>query len=93
MGNLSDILSCPQYLVDGKSNGEESGSLMTLHPSTFLHQSHNESAGHVPVLWVVILFVQLQPILRVRPERFCKTQEVKTERFAKFWLLEEYKLQ
>lgn len=51
---------------------------MALHPSPFLHESHNHSAGHLPVplvlILVVILLVQLQPILRVRPERVCNTE-------------------
>lgn len=72
----SDLGSRDQYLVDGKSDGEESGPLMALHPSTFLHQSHDDGADHLPVLWVVILLVQLQPILRVRPKCVCETQKV-----------------
>lgn len=46
---------------------------MTLHPSTFLHQSHDDSAGDLLVLRVIILFIQLQPILRIGPECVCKT--------------------
>lgn len=67
------------YLVDGKSDGEKFSPLMTLHPSTFLHQSHDDSAGPLPVLRVVILLIQLQPILRVDPECVCKTQELTLE--------------
>lgn len=59
-------------LVDGKTNGEESGPLLTLHPSALLHQSHNQSAGLPPSLRVVVLLVQLQTILRVGPERVWK---------------------
>lgn len=58
-GNKSDLGSCDEHLVDGKSDGEESGPLMTLHPSTFLHQSHDYSADNLPVLWVIILLIQL----------------------------------
>lgn len=62
------------YFIDGKSDGKESRPLLALHPSTFLHQSHDQSARPLPVLWVVVLLIQLQPILRVGPERVCKTQ-------------------
>lgn len=71
--SISYLGSCDQYFINGKSDGEKSRSLMTLHPSTFLHQSHDHSAGDLLVLWVVILFIQLQPILRIGPERVCKT--------------------
>lgn len=71
--SISYLGSCDQYFINGKSNGEKSRSLMTLHPSTFLHQSHDDCAGDLLVLWVVILFIQLQPILRIGPERVCKT--------------------
>lgn len=64
------------YLVDGKSNSEKFGTFMALHPSTFLHQRHDDSAEHLPVLWVVVLLIQLQSILRVCPKRVCKTQKV-----------------
>lgn len=70
---------CDQYLVDGKSNGEESSPLLTLLPSTFLHQSDNDRASPLPVLWIVILLIQLQPILRVGPECVCKTQKYKDD--------------
>lgn len=56
------------YLINGKSNGEEFGSSMALHPPTFLHQSHHNCAEYLLFLGVV-LFVQPQPVLRVGPKR------------------------
>ena len=70
------VFLCDQYLVDGKSDGEELGPLVALHPATFLHQSHDHGAGRLAVLGVVVLLGQLQPILRVRPESVCETQQV-----------------
>lgn len=78
-GSPRDLGSCDEHLIDGESDGEESGPLMTLHPSTFLHQSHNDGAGHLPVLRVIVLLVQLQPILRVSPICVWKTQEVNVQ--------------
>lgn len=60
--------SCEGHLVDGKTNGEESGPLLPLHPSALLHQSHDHSAGLLPALRVVVLLIELQTILRVGPE-------------------------
>lgn len=71
-GNYSGLSD--SYFIDGKSDGKESRPLLALHPSTFLHQSHDQSARPLPVLWVVVLLIQLQPILRVGPERVCRTQ-------------------
>lgn len=65
---------CDSYLIDRKSNGQESRPLLALHPSAFLHQSHDKSARPAPVLRVVVLLEQLQPVLRVGPECVCKTQ-------------------
>lgn len=60
--------SCDGHLVDGKTNGEESGSLLSLLPSALLHQSHDDSAGLLADLRVIVLLIQLQTILRVGPE-------------------------
>lgn len=69
---------CYSYFIDWKSDGQESRTLVTLHPSTFLHQSYDKSARPVATLRVVVLLVQLQPVLRVGPERACKTQRTTT---------------
>lgn len=63
---------CPSHFIDGKSDGEESWPLVALHPSAFLHQSYDKSAGPKALLRVVVLLRQLQPILGVGPERVCK---------------------
>lgn len=65
---------CVHYLVDGEPDGEELGPLMALHPPTFLHQSHDDGAGQPFVLWVIVLLIELQPVLRVRPKCVCATQ-------------------
>lgn len=51
--------SCDQDLVDGKPNGKKSSPLVALHPPSFLHQSHDEGAGALAILEVVVLLVQL----------------------------------
>lgn len=51
--------SCDQDLVDGKPDGKKSSPLVALHPPSFLHQSHDEGAGPLAVLEVVVLLVQL----------------------------------
>lgn len=69
-------MRCDHYLVDGKAYGEKFGPLMALHPSTFLHQCHDNSAGHLLVIRVIVLLIQLQTILRVCPKRVCKIHKV-----------------
>lgn len=60
-------------LVDGESDGEEVGSHLALFPPVLLHQSHHEGAAHLVVLGVVVLLQQTQAVLRVGPERVCRT--------------------
>lgn len=67
---------CHSYFIDGKSDGQESRPLVALHPSTLLHQSNDKSACPMALLRVVVLLIQLQPILRVGPERVCKRQRM-----------------
>lgn len=62
------------HLIDGKPNGEELEPLVTLHPASFLHQRHDHRADHLPVLRVVVLLVQLELILRIRPKRVLQKQ-------------------
>lgn len=45
-----DFESCDRHLVDGKTDGEEPGPLLTLHPPALLHQSHHQGAGLLPAL-------------------------------------------
>lgn len=65
-GNLT------RHLVNGESDGIEVGSHLAFFASILLHERHHESAGHLVVLWIIILLQQTKAVLRVGPESICK---------------------
>lgn len=59
-------------LIDGEADGVHILSVAAEAAAVFLHQSHQEAAGDLVVLWVIVLLQQADLILRVDPERVCR---------------------
>lgn len=56
-------------LVDGEADGVHVLALLTVASSVLLHQRHQEAAGHLGIVGIVVLFQQRDLVLRVYPER------------------------
>lgn len=75
---LGDMLTSQHYssltsdLIDGEADGVHVLSVVAEAAAVFLHQSHQEAAGGLVVLWVIVLLQQADLILRVDPERVCR---------------------
>ena len=63
------------YLIDGKADGVHVLSVTAMASSVLLHKSHKEAAGNLVILWIIILLQQSDLILRVDPERVCKSED------------------
>lgn len=61
-------------LIDGEADGVHILSLAAVAAAVFLHQGHQEAAGGLVVLRVVVLLQQANLILRVNPEGVCKSK-------------------
>lgn len=61
-------------LVDGEADGVHVLSLAAEAAAIFLHQSHQEAAGGLLVVRVVVLLQQTDLILGVDPERVCREE-------------------
>lgn len=59
-------------LIDGKADGVHVLALATVAAAVLLHQSHQEAAGGLVVLGVIVLLQQGDLILRVDPEGVCR---------------------
>lgn len=61
-------------LIDGEADGVHVLAMTAVAAAIFLHQSHQEAAGRLIVLGVVILLQQADFILRVDPECVCRDE-------------------
>lgn len=59
-------------LVDGEADGVHVLAVAAVAAAVFLHQSHQEAAGRLVILGVVVLLQQGDLVLRVDPERVCR---------------------
>ncbi len=66
------VTSLTSDLVDGEADGVHVLALAAVAAAVFLHQRHQEAAGGLVVLGVVVLLQQADLILRVDPERVCR---------------------
>lgn len=55
-------------LVDGEADGVHVLALLAVAPAVLLHQRHQEAAGHLGVVGVVVLLQQRDLVLGVYPE-------------------------
>ena len=62
----------PPYLIDAEANGVHVLAHLPLPPPVLLDEAHQEGAAALPVLLVLVLFLQLDQVLRVHPERVCR---------------------
>lgn len=60
------------HLVDGKSNGLHVLPLFTQLPAVLLDQANHKAASILSIIGVIVLLIQLDYKLRVRPECVCK---------------------
>lgn len=56
-------------LVDGEADGVHVLALFTVAPPVLLHERHQEAAGHLGILGVIVFFQQRDLVLGVYPER------------------------
>lgn len=61
-------------LIDGEADGVHVLAVAAVAAAIFLHQSHQEAAGCLVILRVVILLQQADFILRVDPECVCRDE-------------------
>ena len=62
----------PPYLIDAEANGVHVLAHLPLPPPVLLDEAHQEGAAALPVLLVLVLFLQLDQVLRIHPERVCR---------------------
>lgn len=67
-------VSCGADLVDGESNGLHVLSLLPHASAVLLDQTHHQTASRLAIIWVIVLFVQLDHKLWIRPKRVCGSQ-------------------
>lgn len=56
-------------LIDAEANGVHVLAHLPLPPPVLLDEAHQEGAAALPVLLVLVLFLQLDQVLRIHPER------------------------
>lgn len=79
MGDSPPLGSAEQhagaYLVDRKADRVHVSPHLPLLPPVLLHQGHQETAGYLIVLGVIVLLQELDLELGVNPERGCRKEE------------------
>lgn len=69
----------PPDLVDGEADGVHVLALFTVAPPVLLHQCHQEAAGHLGIVGVIVLFQQRDLVLRVYPECVWRTERKRND--------------
>lgn len=59
------------HLIESKANGMHVLTMAAISTTVLLHESHQETASDLIVLWVIVLLQQRDLILRVDPKCVC----------------------